>query len=142
MTTIRGSGRTRGLALFGLAVAALAVSACAPPPTPPDPVTPWLERGCIDSSIDEGDLVPPDWEFNGVANELNNAVSFAVGDVFSSDGTCTGEEAEPGTIVRANDQAGAIAICDDLGVPVANPPRLIDFGYDVPIDAWACVEGP
>jgi len=129
----------RSWLLIPVVLAAAALAACAPPPTPPsDPTTPWFEPGCIDSSIPG----IPDFEFSGIANEVGNGIGFEVEGMLSEDGTCTGEPAQPGTIVRAADQAGAIAICDELGITVTNPARLVDFGYSAPVDAWTCLDAP
>jgi len=129
----------RTLLVLPVALAAVALAACAPPPTPaPDPSTRWFEAGCVDSTLPG----VPDFAFTGIANQLGNAVAFEVGGVLSEDGTCTGDEVESGVIVRAADAAGAVAVCDSLGVVVTNPTRLVDFGYDAPIDAWTCLDAP
>lgn len=130
--------RARAWLLVPVALAAVMLAACTPPPTPTDPTTPWLEPGCLDSSLPG----IPDFEFNGIANELENGIGFEVDGMLSEDGTCTGEPVQPGTIVRAADSAGAVAICGGLGVTVTNPARLVDFGYDAPIDAWTCLDVP
>ena len=124
--------------LLPVLLAAGALAACAPPPTPADPTTPWFEPGCVDSSIPG----IPDFRFSGVANEVGNGIGFEVEGMLSEDGTCTGEESTPGTIVRAATQAGAIAACADLEITVTNPARLVDFGYEAPIDAWTCLDVP
>ena len=125
-----------------LAVAGLGMAACTeePPSTPGDPTTPWLAAGCLDSAVPG----VPDFQFTGVANAANNAYGFATGGIpeLSEDGTCTGTPTQHNSIVRSPDAAGAVTICGDLGLPVTNPPRLIDWGYDVPLDAWACIEAP
>lgn len=130
--------RTRAWMLVPVALAAVMLAACTPPPTPSDPNTPWLEPGCIDSSIPG----VPDFEFSGVADELENGTAFEVEGSLSEDGTCTGTPTESGVIVRAADQSGAIAVCGGLGISVTNPARLVDFGYDAPIDAWTCLDVP
>ncbi len=139
-TRARGTARTRLVLAIVLATAGLAMAACTedPPPDPGDPTTPWLAAGCIDSVVSG----VPDFYFNGVANAASNAHGFATGGdpALSEDGTCTGTPTEYNSIVRAGDAAAAIAACDDLGASVTSPPRLIDFGYNVPIDAWACID--
>lgn len=127
--------RARLLLLAPVAVIGLAVVSCAPTPKPP---TPWLAAGCIDSSIPG----VPDFNFNGFANQADNANSHAVGGVVSDDGTCSGPVDDTGTIVRAADSAAAVTACDDAGQPVTNPARLVDFGYEAPVDAWTCVDAP
>ena len=125
--------------LLPMALAAAALAACAPPPTPnPDPTTPWLAPGCIDSSVPG----VPDFEFSGTANELGNGIAFEVEGALSEDGTCTGDPTDSGVIVRAANAAGAVAVCGDLGIVVTNPARLVDFGYDAPVDAWTCLDVP
>lgn len=82
----------------------------------------------------------PDVNFSGVANVANNSTAYLDEEgAYSEDGTCTGVTLEKGTIVRAADAAGASALCADAGLTVSDPPRLIDYGYAVPSDAWACV---
>ncbi len=119
-----------------------ALSACTtdPPATPEDPSTRWLAAGCVDSAVPG----VPDFRFSGVANVASNAHGFATGSdpALSEDGTCSGTPTDYSSVVRAVDSAGAAAVCADLDLPVTNPPRLIDFGYNTPIDAWACVEAP
>ena len=140
MTSTR-SRPTRAVVLVALLAAAAALSACTEDPPPPgDPSTPWLAAGCVDS------VVPgvPDFRFSGVANAASNAHGFATGSdpALSEDGTCTGTPTDYSSVVRSADAAGAVAVCDDLGLTVTNPPRLVDFGYEVPIDAWACIDAP
>jgi hypothetical protein len=131
----------RRLAALGVAAGALALGACSaptpgtPPPTS-DPSTPWLAPGCIDSSLDEGPIIPGDFQFSGVANVLGNGVGFT-----STDGTCSGEPLdEVFAVVRAANGDEAVQICEDLGLPVENAARLVDFGFAVPIDAWTCLD--
>lgn len=135
-----GPSRTVVVVVALLAVGA-ALSACAPD-APGDPSTRWLAAGCIDSAVPG----VPDFRFSGVADAADNASGFAVDEgvppTLSEDGTCTGTPTDYNSIVRATDLAGAVSVCAGLDRPVVNPPRLIDFGYDVPIDAWACVEAP
>lgn len=118
-----------------------ALSACAPN-SPGDPSTKWLAAGCIDSSVPG----VPDFRFTGVANTASNAFGFATDEAIpptlSEDGTCTGTPTDYSSVVRAADAAAAATDCAGLGLPVVNPPRLVDFGYDTPIDAWACIEAP
>ena len=128
--------RARALLLAPVAAVGLALAACTPPPTPTP--TPWLGAGCIDSSV----AGVPDFNFNGIANAAGNATSHAVGGVVSEDGTCSGPVDDTGTIVRAVDSSAAIARCDAAGVTVTNPARLVDFGYEAPVDAWTCVDAP
>ncbi len=141
MTSTRSRQR-RAAIVVALLAAGAALTACAPDPpgTPEDPSTRWLAAGCIDS------VVPgvPDFHFTGVANTESNAHGFATGSApaLSEDGTCTGTPADYNSVVRSADATGAVTICAELGLTVVNPPRLIDFGYNVPIDAWACIEAP
>ncbi len=129
--------RTRMLLVGSVAVLGLGAAACTAPPatTPP---TPWLDAGCIDSSVPG----VPDFNFNGQANEADNATSHGVGGVTSEDGTCSGPVESSGSIVRAANSAAAVVVCDDIGVSVTNPARLTDFGYAAPGDAWTCVDVP
>ncbi len=126
----------RRLVALGVAASALALGACTPPPAEPDPVTPWLAPGCYDSSLDDGPVIPGDFVFSGIANVAGNGIGYA-----STDGTCSGDPLdETFAVVRAADGTEAVQICDDLGLPVANAARLVDFGFPVPIDAWTCLD--
>jgi hypothetical protein len=127
------------LLIVTAAVAALALGACAPDPGPSGPApTPWLAAGCIDSTVPD----VPDFSFSGIANQANNATGHDTGDGLSSDGTCTGTPSDPNAVVRAADLSAAVTACAVVGSTVVNPPRLVDFGYQVPVDAWACIEAP
>ncbi len=126
--------RTRRRLVLPLSICALTlVAACTPPPEP-DPTTPWMAAGCIDSDLPG----VPDFRFNGVANTANNATAYLVDGVYVDDGSCEGAETEKGTIVRAADQAGAIAECAALSIVVTSPGNLSEYGYAAPADAWAC----
>jgi hypothetical protein len=145
METNSNRGRTalRRVILGATAFATLGLAACTTPPTPtPDPSTRWLPKGCVDSSVPG----VPDIDFSGVANVVNNATAHQLNEegAFSEDGTCTkGIAEEKGTIVRAADSAAAAQICTDLGVAgIDDPARLVDYGYDAPIDAWTCINNP
>ncbi len=139
-TTTKGTARR--VLLAATAIAAFALSACTTPPAPTDPSTRWLPAGCVDSSVPG----VPDIDFTGVANVLNNASAYQLTPegAFSEDGSCTtGIAVEKGTIVRASDSAAAAQICTDLGVAdITDPARLVDYGYDAPIDAWTCINNP
>lgn len=134
MKTI-ASKRARVMLIAPLVVAGFALAACTTPPTTTPP-TPWLEAGCIDSSVPG----VPDFNFNGQANEADNATSHATGGVVSEDGSCSGAVDDTGTIIRASDSAGAVTACDAVGITVTDPARLVDFGYEAPIDAWTCID--
>lgn len=117
--------------VFGMTLAA-----CGTEP-PSDPSTPWMAAGCKDSPT----AGVPDFRFNGIANSLNNSTAFDTGGgVLSEDGTCTGTAIYPGTVVRGADQAAAVAACATLGITVTTPAHLVDSGYNVPIDAWTCID--
>ncbi len=140
MATTR-SRHQRTVIVVALLAAAASLSACTtdPPPTPGDPTTPWLAAGCLDSPVPG----VPDFYFTGIANAADNVYAFAndaVPPALSEDGTCTGTPTEHDVMVRTADAAGAIEICADLGQEVVNPPRPIDYGYVVPIDAWLCLD--
>lgn len=133
--------RGRMATLVALVAVGTALSACGSPP-PTDTSTRWLAAGCIDSAVPG----IPDFQFTGVANTANNANGFATDDLepptLSDDGTCTGTPTDYSSVVRSTDAAGAAGICTGLGLSVVNPPRLVDFGYAAPLDAWACIEAP
>lgn len=140
MTTRRSRTSRAAVMLVALMAVGGVLSACGPdvPSTPGDPSTPWLAAGCLSSAAPG----VPDFRFNGIANAADNAHGLEVGGVLSEDGTCTGTPTDYNSVVRAVDAAGAVAICASLDRPVVDPPRLIDFGYNVPIDAWACIDAP
>jgi len=135
-SSVRARRFRRLLLPFGISALMLA-AACTPPPAPePDPVTPWIEPGCLDSDMPGA----PDFRFSGVANVVDNGISYVDEEgVPGEDGSCSGDVGDKGTIVRAKTEAEAIDVCASLGIVVADPPRLDEWGYPTPIDAWACV---
>jgi hypothetical protein len=98
----------------------------------------WVKAGCIDSSVPG----VPDFDYNGTANQLNNAYASEVSPgVFSEDGSCEGTPSTPGTIVRAPNAAAAVTVCDGLGITgLVNPANLGTYGYAAPSNAWTCLE--
>lgn len=123
------------LGIFFAAFSLMALAACAEEP-PADPNTPWLEPGCYSSELPG----VPDFQFNGKANVANNAHGFADEEGnLSEDGSCEGTATEHNAIVRAPNHDAAVAACASVGQTVSTPPQLVDYGYNVPVDAWACI---
>lgn len=124
------------LAILFAAFSVVALAACVEEPPPTDPNTPWMEPGCYSSDM-EG---VPDFEFSGQANTFHNSTGFFDEDGnLVEDGSCEGTPGEPGTVVRANGNDAAIAACAGAGITVSTPPQLVDYGYNTPVDAWACI---
>lgn len=111
-----------GLALLGLGWLG---AGCMPqPPPPPPPLAP----GCYSNA---GPQV--DFTYDGPIDTLENAQYN-----FSNNGLCDQEPVgTPFSIVRAPDQAAAIAKCVGLGLP-SSASNLADIGFNVPEDIWTC----
>jgi hypothetical protein len=133
------------LALFALA---LPLAACVPPSGPGTPTTTtvapgeWPGATCLDGAGTDGSEAP-DLAFSGTPNVRGNAVISIVfsGGTFvpSGNGTCSGTPFAATTIVRADDEASAAAICDSLGAG-DGATSYTGSPWTLPADAWACDE--
>jgi hypothetical protein len=95
-----------------------------PPPPPEEAFVP----GCY---ANPGPQV--DFRYDGPIDTLENAV-YMSGAAVNCVGPTTGT---PFTIVRAPDQAAAIAKCVGLGLP-SSASNFSAIGYPVPTDVWTC----
>ena len=92
------------------------------------PVSTELAAGCYDS------LFFFDLQFNG-NNRSNGNSNF----VTSNDGSCSGNDFTPMTLVQASDQNSALASCDATGAPTNAAMSLSMYGFqEMPDTAWLC----